>query len=266
MKRFDTVLFLAFIRVLESFTPTRQADDKPLWEDSREKLRRIHRDWESDLLIQGLIASAATSRKILRLVSDSEKTPTVGEIRRLSEELSERLIDETSAMSFFSLSASEAQMYNQPRAGWQEIISRFPNIVDDVEEARKCFALSRYSGAVFHSLQIVEVGLIELGTFIGVTDPHSGWTAVANQLKKIVSKKYDDRTEFEKTHAAFLEQVQATVEALKNAWRNKISHAQGRLVLMTKDFSPEVSEEILFATRAFMRRLSEGLPSSGSAT
>jgi hypothetical protein len=29
---------------------------------------------------------------------------------------------------------------------------------------------------------------------------------------------------------------------------------------MNKDFSPEIAEEILFATRAFMRRLAEKLP------
>ena len=30
---------------------------------------------------------------------------------------------------------------------------------------------------------------------------------------------------------------------------------------MTTDFSPEIAEEILFATRAFIRRLAEGIPS-----
>jgi len=44
--------------------------------------------------------------------------------------------------------------------------------------------------------------------------------------------------------------------------QESISHAQGRLVLMKKEFSPEVAEEILFATRSFMRRLADGLPAS----
>jgi hypothetical protein len=57
-----------------------------------------------------------------------------------------------------------------------------------------------------------------------------------------------------------LEQIQGTVEGLKNAWRNKISHVQGKLTLMSVEFSPEIAEEILLATRAFMRRLAEDLP------
>ena len=93
-------------------------------------------------------------------------------------------------------------------------------------------ALEIYPAAVFHSIQIVEAGLIELGKFISVEDPKSGWTAVANKLKKIVSSKHEDRTKFERQNFEFIEQVKGTVEALKNAWRNKISHAEGKLLLM----------------------------------
>lgn len=173
-------------------------------------------------------------------------------------ELFGRLEDEMKR-SFWSLNSDEVDYYIRPRKGWEAVIERFPATVDDVEEARKCFALSRYSAAVFHSLEVVEIGLIELGTFIHVTDPHSGWTAIANRLQKIVSKKYEDRDDFERQNFPFLEQLQGTVEALKNAWWNKISQAQGKLVLMSKDFSAEIAEEILFATRAFMRRLADGL-------
>jgi hypothetical protein len=161
---------------------------------------------------------------------------------------------------FWALTAREREYYEQPRKGWDEIIARFRDSLIDVEEASKCYALSRYAAAVFHSVQVVEVGLIDLGEFIGVNDPHSGWTAVSNALDKVIAKKYQDRTAFELANFKFLEQVHGTVAGLKNAWRNKISHVQGKSVLMTKDFSPEVAQEILYATRAFMRRLADGLP------
>jgi hypothetical protein len=79
-----------------------------------------------------------------------------------------------------------------------------------------------------------------------------------------MKSEYNARTDFERDNYQFLEQVHATAEALQVAWRNKISHAQGRLVLVSKDFSPEIAEEILFATRAFMRRLAGGLPTSSA--
>jgi hypothetical protein len=182
------------------------------------------------------------------------------ERHELLNELNNRIMDDLEGTIFLSIPFDKADYYENPRKNWEVIIARFPDTVSDIEEASKCFALSRYAAAVFHSLHVVECGLIELGKYIGVADPKSGWTAGANELSKIVKKTYHDRTDFEKQNAAFLEQVQGTVEALKNAWRNKISHVSGRLILMTTDLSPDIAEEILFATRAFMRRLVEGLP------
>jgi len=113
---------------------------------------------------------------------------------------------------------------------------------------------------VFHCIQVIEHGLLHLGKFLGVSDPHSGWSAVASKLKKIVDTEYTRKTDFEKRHAAFIEQMQGTVEALKNAWRNKISHAHGKLTLLGADLTPDIAEEIMTASRAFMRRLAEELP------
>lgn len=189
-----------------------------------------------------------------------KKDSTWGDLKKLCSEMTGRVMDETKSRQFFSMTMREALYYEKPREGWEVAIARFPDIVDDVEEASKCFALSRYPAAVFHSVQVSEAGLIELGKFLKVADPKSGWSAVANALNQVVKKNRKDMSAFERKNFAFLEQVQGTVEGLKNAWRNKISHAQGKLVLMTKEFSPEVAEEILFATRAFMRRLAEGLP------
>jgi len=169
--------------------------------------------------------------------------------------------DECSTHVFFKIEADRKKHFDDPRAnGWREIIDRFPSAISDIEETGKCFALGRYAASVFHSLQIVEAGLIELGTIISISDPKSGFTATANELKRIVSMKFEQRTDWDKQHYEFLEQMHGTVEGLKNAWRNKVSHAQGKLVLMTSDFSGEVAEEILFATRAFMRRLATDLP------
>src|SRR5207237_738480 len=126
---------------------------------------------------------------------------------------------------------SRKKAFDNPREKWEQVIDRFPDTVLDVEESAKCFALSRYAAAVFHSIQIVEYGLIELGKFIKVNDPKSGWTAVSNKLDQIIKTEHKNRSDFEKQYFSFLEQMQGTVTSLKNAWRNKISHAQGRLML-----------------------------------
>jgi hypothetical protein len=232
---------------------------EPLGADNKDACKMVGRyEWHASDV--GLTASVSTIRKIKRL--GKEAAPSDDELLLLFEELKGRLHDELAEQYFFALDAREAQFYGSPRDGWDEIIDRFPDAVSDIEEAAKCYALSRYAAAVFHSVHVVEFGLIELGAFIGVTDPLSGWTAVANRLQQIISTKHPIRTDFERDNFPFIEQMQGTVEALKNAWRNKVSHAQAKLVVLTADFSPEIAEEILYATRSFMRRLTDGLPAA----
>lgn len=109
-------------------------------------------------------------------------------------------------------------------------------------------------------MQIIKIGLLALGRYMNVKDPRSGFTAVANELERILNKKFSDLTEFERNNRPFFEQLNGLVQAVKDAWRNKISHAEGRVVLLTTDFSPQIAMEIFIATRAFLRRLATELP------
>ena len=208
----------------------------------------------------GLTLSTMTIDDIVRVLDNP--TSTYASYLPLLTELHRRLQHEALvAIRFFQISVREAEFYNMWWDGWKEVLSRFPDTTSDVEEASKCFALARYAASVYHSTQIIEIGLLALGQFIGVNDPKSGYTAVTNELKRSLNKKYTELTDFERANRAFLEQVHVTTEAIKNAWRNKIDHAQGRLVLLREDFTPEIAEEILMATRAFMRRLATEMPS-----
>jgi hypothetical protein len=204
----------------------------------------------------------ASSTTIHRLEQALQKAPlNIVYLHDLLIDLIGRIQDELAGIFFFSLNLKEANYYQNPIEGWEIIVGRFPGALADIEETHKCFAVARYAASVFHSLHVVEICLIDLGTYLGVQDPLSGWTAVSNRLTAILKTKYGDLTPFERENRPFLEQLQGTVDGLKNAWRNKISHAQGKLFLLSVDFTPEIAEEIFFATRAFARRVCEGLPS-----
>jgi hypothetical protein len=140
-------------------------------------------------------------------------------------------------------------------------LDRFPDAVMDVEEMRKCFALSRYAGCVFHSVHVIEHGLIAISQWLpGLNDPKAGWGSVTGELERIVNLPHPKRSPFEQTHFVFIEQVNALMKALKFAWRNKISHASGKLHVLSPDFAPEIAEEIMMASRGFMRQLAVDLP------
>jgi hypothetical protein len=80
-------------------------------------------------------------------------------------------------------------------------------------------------------------------------------------MRRIIHRaRYDELKACEKQYRDLLGQLLPQMEAIETGWRHKISHVANRLVLMSAEFSPEIAEEILVATRAFMRTLSIALP------
>ena len=181
-------------------------------------------------------------------------------LQAMIAEVIHRLEDELALNLFFKLPEEKRNYFEKPTDGWKEVIERFPDTVSNIEEMNKCFTLSRYSAAVYHACQVLELGLIQLGIFLEVTDPKSGFTQVTNKLKQLINKGHSNLPQQYKDCFDFLEQMHGLIEALKSAWRNKIDHAQKTLVLMTVDFTPAIAEEIMFASRSFMRRLAEEMP------
>jgi hypothetical protein len=113
---------------------------------------------------------------------------------------------------------------------------------------------------VFHSLLVVECGVIHLGTYLEVTDPKRGWDATCKKLDSLVDGGRNKLPQKFARHFEFLEQTNQCVQTMKHAWRNKVNHVDGKLVVLKPDFAPDVAEEIMVASRGFMRRLATELP------
>jgi hypothetical protein len=160
---------------------------------------------------------------------------------------------ELSCQYFVGIAPERKAAFENGRTDWEDVVARFPEAIDDVEEMTKCYALCRYPAAVFHALIVVEHGLVELGPRIGVTDPKEGWDASCRQLERVIKAGRSVNVtglDFDQ-----LDQLNACVQSMKASWRNKISHATGKPVLLHGGFAPDVAEEIIKTSRGFMRRL-----------
>lgn len=121
----------------------------------------------------------------------------------------------------------------------------------------KCYALCRYTASVLHCLLVVELGLVRLGNMLKVSDPKQGWDATCRKLEEVV--RFGHKANSTGLDFDFLEQLNNRVQAMKHAWRNKVNHATGKIIVMRGGFAPYVAEEIIIASRGFMRQLVEGL-------
>src|SRR3954447_10814603 len=93
--------------------------------------------------------------------------------------------------------------------------------------------------------------LVELGERLGVKDPKTGWHATFRELDRCVRAGHaENKTGL---NFEFLHQLHSCVEAMKLAWRNKVNHATGKPLVMSGGFAPDVTEEIIMASRGFMR-------------
>lgn len=150
------------------------------------------------------------------------------------------------------LSRSSQVLYESPTISWEAIIAAFPDIQDDVEEMNKCKAFGRDAASVFHALLVVEHGLIQLGIAMRVTDPKQGWDATCKVLEKVMKDGRALAPKHIQKHFAFYELVNKDIQSMKMAWRNKVSHAANKLVVITSDFKPQVAEKIITACHGFM--------------
>jgi hypothetical protein len=197
--------------------------------------------------------------KTLAALTDPAKIANSDLFQRYLFDLRNRFIAEAGTKLFFQVPSAKMAYYDSPRQGWEKVIERFPDAIGDVEEMSKCFALSRYAGAVFHSLLVVEHGLIALGHEIGVSDPKPGWDATCREMKRLIDAGHSKYPATLRVGFNSLEQIHQSAQTMKLAWRNKVSHAANQLVVLQSDFTPDICEEIMLATRSFMRRLASDL-------
>lgn len=229
----------------------RDAPADPVGEGLKESSLTTYWGLRRDCLAMGLIASVATIDKIVALLSGS--SPTMGKHSALVDELQGRLTDEMKGMVFLSLNLQETEEYNNPRAGWEAVIDRFPSVVRDVEESGKCLAFGRNTACVFHLMRIMESGLVVHGKSVGVRKKSPTWDAILTAVdRKLNPKPGVKKTERWRKHEPWFAEANSMLRAVKIAWRNPTMH-------VTRAYDEEEAREVYAAVKTFMSHLASKL-------
>ena len=75
---------------------------------------------------------------------------------------------ELETLRFLHVPFPKNEQYLNPLVKWGDAVTKFPEITMDIEEAAKCFALSRFTATVFHLMRVMELGVQKLGDHFGV--------------------------------------------------------------------------------------------------
>ncbi|SRR5216683_1223154 len=177
---------------------------------------------------------------------------TFGEISRMLTGLRENLEDDLKGELFLHLSLAEARLYNSPTEEWSESVSKFYKTTGDIEEAAKCLALGRHTGAVFHLQRVMEFGLKTLAVKLNKPFDKNSWDSHLKDIERELEARYKaagSRTPDEE----FYSEAAAQIGHVKVAWRNPTMH-------IDRSYTPEVARDIWNAVKAFMRHLATKLP------
>jgi hypothetical protein len=212
-----------------------------------------------ELMTYGLKTAAMKAGRIHSELETNRMVISYSNMASMLRELRERIEDDLHSTVFVNLSVQESELYDNPEKEWRDVIVKFSKMRHDIEECSKCFALARYGAAVFHVMLIAEFGVIQVANLFSVAGDKPGWAAL-DRLQRINDKGWKDKTELEQKHSKFLENLLPLAFSMKESWRHKMDHVANKIEWMDTDFSPEVANDIISATRGFMRRLATDLP------
>ena len=169
--------------------------------------------------------------------------------------MAQTLRDELDTKLFLLVSPGKARFYQDPLHGWAVVISQFPSALFDIEEAAKCFALNRYTGAVFHLSRVAEIAAVTIGRRVGYDSPREGFGEVLNYLDnglRQVRESYQSANPRFKGDVEFLSVVSALGHSVNQAWRQRVSH-------MDRQYTEEEATRIWAATQGLMQQLATKL-------
>jgi hypothetical protein len=162
----------------------------------------------------------------------------------LLEELN-RLQDECSLRHFLSLTRKEREFYEPKTPLFGNAVGdKLPSVIEDLDESGKCFALGRYTAAVFHLMRIMEVGVQEFGTKLGVVFANEKvWQVILDQANKQI-RGMDIKNPVVKQYSS----IAAHLYNVKLAWRNEVMHPKAT-------YTADEAENVIQAVRGFMTDL-----------
>lgn len=175
-------------------------------------------------------------------------------------DLSNRIEDELRVAVVLKLNSADRRSYMHPLESWKEVLQRFEAIAFDVEEAGKSLALERYTACVFHLMRVTECAVLDLQCFLDEPNRKAHFGSVLSKLEQLHTKtKFDDLPERLKPHRQFLVDILPQLHAVKDSWRNKVSHFEEKSV-PTGTFTRELALGVYDATLLLMKKLADGLP------
>ncbi|KPB01668.1 hypothetical protein [Ahrensia marina] len=194
----------------------------------------LERLFENFVVVGCQSAHVANQRLIQNL---KEKELTYGQLLNATREIESRFADHLSEIKLLVLQPNEAQLMlpvdhllRGTGSHVEGFPAAFPKASLEIEEAAKCLALNRYTAAVFHSMRALESGIKAFSLLLEIPDPtkpaEKNWGVMLRKITESLEEKWPKKHRLNGTLGAKYENIYATLDAVKNPWRNATMHVE----------------------------------------
>jgi hypothetical protein len=251
----------AFTKLRQIIVLSERLQDKtqPMLEDGR----RVLSDHLDSLILEiqkiGSRSALASAGRLRSRIADPNDSITYSDIYGGLLDIESRFADHLNDIKLFVLNEGEASLF-QPADALLSVPDRpvegfsmaYPNAAFEIEEASKCIALGRHTASAFHSMRALECGIRAVCALLEIPDAtkpsEKNWGVILKAVKSAIDEKWPKDTRLPGTAGSSLESLYATLDAVKNPWRNATMHVE-------TIYAPHEATHILRCVAVFMLSL-----------
>jgi hypothetical protein len=239
------------------------------WDEStREAGERFGTGVAEDLRKIGCDVSAQAAIRFGSELPNKFRTRPITDLKPRAEELQSVIFDEMNKQLFLWVPPGRARYYEYPedKSKWDEaekaiegrIRDRFGKASTEINLARECYALARWTPCVFHLMRACEIGIKALYKSLGQPPPSlaSSWGKMIEPMDKQLALKVSQRHGDWATNPDFFYHATNDIRAIKLAWRDKTMHVES-------DYNEREARKALNAVTSFFEHLSTKLDQDG---
>lgn len=231
----------------------------PLGTTSRDTFKALAKELLVELeILQTRSAHTRTSRFLETL--DNPKF-TYDDFAEAVEDITSRVQDDLLYACVYVLDESKIKFFECPEGQFgADVSTKFSTAAFEIDEAGKCLALHRGTACVFHLMRVLEVGIQSARKCLGIPDPikdaERNWGAILRKFKAELERRNAVPSNWNGEDRRFFEEVYASLDAVRNVWRNPTMHVENK-------YTVEEADHIFSAVRGFMKKLSGRMDEGG---
>lgn len=229
--------------------------------DKRGVLDHLSRLKEA-LDVVGANLALKSAERLRMALEDEAQSISLASVAQVLADIESRFGDHLEDISVFVIS-DEKVKYLKDDSISANIWIYFSSATFEMEEAAKCIALARYTASVFHCMRVLEIGIRSLSRFLKIDDPtkpaERNWAFILGQIRDAVDALKKSRNADDKKRGEALEGVHATLDAIRNPWRNATMHVENV-------YAPHDAVHIFNCVEYFMDTLAQHCDEDGNET